>query len=77
MMNLRYAILGLLPVVLGCANPDTNACASYIKNNQAVASPYCGSFTKSVVTATTGLPTWATNCASKPSQISKECSCYW
>ncbi|OBT72934.1 hypothetical protein VF21_08491 [Pseudogymnoascus sp. 05NY08] len=77
-MNLRYAILGLLPVaVLGCANADTNSCASYIKSNQAVASPYCATFTTKVVTATTGLPAWATNCDSKPSQISKECSCYW
>ena len=73
----RYAALGLLPVALGCLNPDTNACASYINNNQATASAFCATFTQSVVTATTGLPSWASNCGNKPSQLSKECSCYF
>jgi pectate lyase len=72
-----YAVLALLPVVLGCANPDSNACASYISANKATASPFCATFTQSSVTATTGLPSWASNCSNKPSQISKECSCYW
>uniref|UniRef100_L2FK51 Pectate lyase n=1 Tax=Colletotrichum fructicola (strain Nara gc5) TaxID=1213859 RepID=L2FK51_COLFN len=31
--------------------------------------------TNSTVTATTGLPAWATNCSNKPSQISAECTC--
>lgn len=71
----RYAFLALLPAVLGCTNPDTDPCASYISANQATASPFCATFTKSTVTATTGLPAWATYCSSKPSAISKECSC--
>ena len=73
----RYSLIALLPVVMGCANPDSNACASYISANQATASPFCATFTQSSVTATTGLPAWASNCSNKPSQISKECSCYW
>lgn len=73
----RYAALGFLPVALGCLNPDTNACASYINANQATASAFCATFTQSVVTATTGLPSWASNCGNKPSQLSKECSCYF
>lgn len=74
----RYAFLPFLPFALGCANPNSNACASYISANKAVASPFCASFTAgAAVTATTALPAWATNCSNKPSQISKECSCYW
>ncbi len=73
----RYALLAVLPAVLGCANPDSNACASYISANKATASAFCATFTKSTVTATTGLPAWASNCSNKPSQISKECSCYY
>ncbi|KAK4098447.1 polysaccharide lyase family 3 protein [Parathielavia hyrcaniae] len=72
----HYALLGLLPVALGCLNPKSNACASYISAN-AAASAFCATFTQSQVTATTGLPAWATNCSNKPSMISKECSCYY
>ncbi|KAK6531852.1 hypothetical protein TWF694_003017 [Orbilia ellipsospora] len=74
---LLLALASLVPSALGCANADTNACASFIKSQAATASPYCASLTKSVVTATTGLPAWATNCSNKPSMISKECSCYY
>jgi pectate lyase len=73
----RYSLLGLLPVVFACTNPDTDPCASYISAQKATASPFCATFTKSTVTATTALPAWATYCSSKPSLISKECSCYW
>ncbi|KAJ2902957.1 hypothetical protein MKZ38_010609 [Zalerion maritima] len=73
----RAALLALVPVVLACANPDTNSCASYIASNAATASPFCATFTQSVVTATADLPAWASNCSSKPSHISKECSCYY
>ncbi|KAI1264595.1 pectate lyase [Xylariaceae sp. FL1019] len=85
----RYSLLALLPVVLGCANPDGTYTSSYTahpflfslslfpRTLAAVASPYCATLTKSSVTATTGLPSWATNCSNKPSQISKECSCYY
>ncbi|KAK9415178.1 putative Pectate lyase [Seiridium unicorne] len=68
----KYALVGLLPLVLGCANPDTDSCASYISGHATV----CSTFLNSAVTATTGLPTWASACSNKPSAISKECSCY-
>ncbi|KAL3293823.1 pectate lyase [Colletotrichum asianum] len=71
----QYYILALLPAVLGCLNADTNSCASFIKSQSATASAFCATFTKSTVTATTGLPAWATNCSNKPSQISAECTC--
>ncbi|ETS78158.1 hypothetical protein PFICI_10220 [Pestalotiopsis fici W106-1] len=67
-----YALIGLLPVVLGCSNPDSNACASYISAHVTV----CSKYLNTAVTATTGLDSWASNCSNKPSQISKECSCY-
>lgn len=67
----------LFPLALGCLNPTSNSCASYIKSNSATASPFCATFTKSSVTATTSLPSWATNCSNKPSMISAECSCHY
>ncbi|KAK6544847.1 hypothetical protein TWF694_001528 [Orbilia ellipsospora] len=68
-------LLAFLPAAFGCLNANSNACASFIKSQVATASPFCATFTKSVVTATTGLPSWATNCSNKPSMISAECSC--
>jgi len=76
-MHAAFALLALVPATLGCLNADSNKCASYIKSSAAVASPFCASFTKSVVTATTALPAWATNCDSKPKLISAECSCHY
>ncbi|KAH6897370.1 pectin lyase fold/virulence factor [Thelonectria olida] len=73
----RYTLLSLLPVVLGCANPDTNECASYMANNAATASAFCATFTQSTVTETAGLPSWASACSYKPKHISKECSCHF
>jgi hypothetical protein len=73
----HYAVLAFLPLALGCTNPDTDPCASFMEAQLATASPFCATFTQSVVTATTGLPSWASNCNNKPSAISKECSCYF
>ena len=70
-------LLSLLPVALGCLNSKTNPCASFIKSNVAEASPFCATFTQSQVTATTGLPAWATNCSNKPKLLSAECSCHY
>lgn len=72
-----FTLIGLLPVALACLNENTNKCASYIKSNAATASPFCASFTRSVVTATAGLPAWATNCDNKPRLLSAECSCHY
>lgn len=65
----------LLPAVLACTNPDSDPCASFMTASSATASAFCKTFTQSTVTATTGLPSWATYCSSKPSAISKECTC--
>ncbi|KAH8666918.1 pectate lyase-domain-containing protein [Xylariales sp. PMI_506] len=62
----------LVPLALGCTNPESDPCASYISANKGV----CSTFFSTSITATTGLPSWASNCSNKPSQISKECSCY-
>ncbi|TRX91471.1 hypothetical protein FHL15_007695 [Xylaria flabelliformis] len=70
-----YGLLALVPFVRACTNPDSNACASFMTAQAATASAFCATFTKSAVTATAGLPAWATACDSKPSAISKECSC--
>ncbi|KAG9256927.1 pectate lyase-domain-containing protein [Emericellopsis atlantica] len=70
-------LLGLLPVALGCLNANTNPCASFIKSNAAQASPFCATFTQSQVTATTGLPAWATNCSNKPKLLTAECACHY
>lgn len=69
-------LLGLLPAALGCLNPTSNKCASYIKSN-AAASTFCATFTQSAVTATSALPAWATNCNNKPNLVSAECSCHY
>jgi hypothetical protein len=76
-MHAHLALLALIPVALGCLNADSNKCASYIKSNAATASPFCASFTKSIVTATAALPAWATNCDNKPKLLSAECSCHY
>ncbi|KAK6200626.1 hypothetical protein LQW54_009669 [Pestalotiopsis sp. IQ-011] len=68
----KYAFIAFVPLALGCANPDSNACASYISAHSTV----CSTFLNSAVTATTGLASWASNYSNKPSAISKECSCY-
>lgn len=76
-MHASLALFALIPVAWGCLNADSNKCASYIKSNAATASPFCASFTKSAVTATTALPAWATHCDNKPKLLSAECSCHY
>lgn len=67
---MRTSILfSIVPVVLGCANPGSDSCASYISGH--VAS--CATFLSTTITTTTNLPAWATACSNKPSAISKEC----
>ncbi|EPS37974.1 hypothetical protein H072_8302 [Dactylellina haptotyla CBS 200.50] len=75
MYQKEVLLLAFLPAALGCLNPGSNSCASFIKSQSATASAFCATFTKSTVTATTGLPSWATYCSNKPSMISAECSC--
>ncbi|KAI1273090.1 polysaccharide lyase family 1 protein [Xylaria sp. FL0933] len=70
-----YALLALAPLVRACTNPDSDPCASFMTAQAATASAFCATFTQSTVTATSALPAWASVCSSKPSAISKECSC--
>lgn len=70
-------LLTLGSVALGCLNANTNKCASFIKSQSGTASAFCATFTQNVVTATSALPAWATNCSNKPSLISAECSCHY
>ncbi|KUI53605.1 putative pectate lyase A [Cytospora mali] len=72
-----FPLLSLLPVVLACTNPESDSCASFLSANAATASAFCATFTQSTVTATAELPSWATYCSSKPSSISKECTCLY
>ncbi|KAL2258100.1 hypothetical protein VTK26DRAFT_8727 [Humicola hyalothermophila] len=78
-MHHYAALLPFLPVALGCLNPQSNACASYISANPAVVSPFCATFTAgpTPITETSALPAWATHCSNKPKEVSKECSCYY
>ncbi|KAF4977384.1 hypothetical protein FZEAL_6074 [Fusarium zealandicum] len=70
----RFTLLSLLPAVLGCANTETNACASAVANN---GEAFCATFTQNAVAEATGLPEWASACSNKPKNISKECSCHF
>lgn len=72
-----FVLLAVVSAALACTNPDSDSCASYMSANGATASAFCATFTQSTVTATAGLPSWASNCSNKPSAISKECSCYF
>lgn len=68
-------LLSLLPLVLGCNNPASHACASAYTASSSEASAFCATFTASTVTATTGLPSFASACDYKTHHLSSACSC--
>nr|AHC56281.1 polygalacturonase 3 [Monilinia fructicola] len=71
-------ILGFLAsIALACDNPKSpgHACASAFAASPVEAASFCATYTKSVNTATTGLPPFATACANKPKKLSSACSC--
>ncbi|KAK5634863.1 hypothetical protein RRF57_010576 [Xylaria bambusicola] len=68
---LYYALLALAPFAAACINLDTDPCASFITAQAATASSFCATFTRSIVTASTALPAWASVCSSKLSALSK------
>ncbi|KAJ5662191.1 uncharacterized protein N7477_009807 [Penicillium maclennaniae] len=68
-------LLSFVPLVLGCNNPASHACASVYTASAAEASAFCATFTASVVTATTGLPAFASACDFKPRHLSSACNC--
>ncbi|KAJ5700879.1 glycosyl hydrolases family 28-domain-containing protein [Penicillium malachiteum] len=69
-------VLSFLPLlVLGCDNPETHACASAYTASRSEAAEFCATFTASSVTATTGLPSFASACDYKVKHLSSACSC--
>ncbi|KAI7971268.1 hypothetical protein EIK77_007322 [Talaromyces pinophilus] len=65
----------LLPLALGCNNPADHPCAAVYTASRSAASEFCAAFTASTITATTGLPTWASACDNEVKQLSSACSC--
>lgn len=65
----------LLPLALGCNNPANHPCAAVYTASRSSASEFCATFTASTVTATTGLPTWASACGNEVKQLSSACNC--
>ncbi|KAJ5983692.1 hypothetical protein N7481_005791 [Penicillium waksmanii] len=68
-------LLSFLPLVLGCNNPASHACASAYTASSSAAAAFCATFTASKVTATTGLPSFASACDFKTGHLSSACSC--
>ncbi|KAJ6008367.1 hypothetical protein N7540_012343 [Penicillium herquei] len=69
-------ILSFLPLlVLGCDNPASHACASAYTASSSEAAAFCATFTASTVTATTGLPSFASACDYKVKHLSSACTC--
>ncbi|KFY77649.1 hypothetical protein V499_02996 [Pseudogymnoascus sp. VKM F-103] len=63
----------LLPLVLACTNPNSDACASAVS---VLGQAFCATYTTKVNTATTSLPAWASACSNKPTKISSVCTCF-
>ncbi|CAI7567376.1 unnamed protein product [Penicillium bialowiezense] len=68
-------LLSLLPLALGCDNPDTDACAAAYTASRSDAEAFCATFTTSKVTATTDLPAFASACGYSTKHLSSACSC--
>ncbi|KAJ5679217.1 endopolygalacturonase D [Penicillium macrosclerotiorum] len=72
----RALLLSLIPIALGCNNPETHACAGAFVSSSSAAAEFCATFTASTVTATTGLPdSFASACDYKTKHLSSACSC--
>jgi polygalacturonase len=68
-------LLALLPLALGCDNPANDACAAAYTASRSAADAFCATFTTSTVTATTGLPAFASACNYNTKHLSSACSC--
>ncbi|OKL61468.1 hypothetical protein UA08_03373 [Talaromyces atroroseus] len=64
-----------LPLALGCDNPAEHACAAVYTASRSAVNEFCATFTTETVTATTGLPEWASACSFEPKKLSSACSC--
>jgi polygalacturonase len=77
MRSFIFLASAILPIVLACESPDTHPCAASFVNNPASASAFCATYTKSVVTAVTGVPAlFSAPCLGKASSISSACTCF-
>ncbi|MCJ1482542.1 hypothetical protein MMC06_002708 [Schaereria dolodes] len=59
--------------VLAACNQDN--CYRALAGHSTSASAFCATYTKTVATATTGLPTYASPCSSSPARITSACDC--
>ncbi|KAJ9148486.1 Glycoside hydrolase, family 28 [Pleurostoma richardsiae] len=67
----------LASCALACSNPDSDPCAGAFVTSSAQIAGFCATYTKSVVTETTGFPTpFASICGYKSKKFSSACSCY-
>ncbi|KAK9786648.1 putative Endopolygalacturonase D [Seiridium cardinale] len=68
----------VLPVaVLGCSNPDTDACAGAFVSSSAEAASFCATWTAAAMTETTGVPeAFGSACGYKTKKLSTACACY-
>ncbi len=77
MLSTISLIVAIVPAILACENPDTHPCASAFVSNTALATSFCATYTKSVVTATTAIPSiFNSACSSKSQTISEACTCF-
>ncbi|KAG4413119.1 hypothetical protein IFR04_013736 [Cadophora malorum] len=65
----------ILPLALACDNPKNDACAYAMTASSGVAGPFCATYTTAVVTATSGLPAFASACNNAYKKLSSACSC--
>lgn len=64
-------------VVLGCSNPDTDACAGAYVSSSAAAASFCATWTAAAITETTAVPdAFGSVCGYKTKKLSSACSCY-
>ena len=55
---------------------NTDNCLRALRGSSLAASAFCTTYTKSIQTATSAIPTYATSgCADSPSRVSSACSC--
>ncbi|KAH7413260.1 BcPG3, endopolygalacturonase 3 [Cadophora sp. MPI-SDFR-AT-0126] len=74
-MRSSVFIGALLPLALACDSPKNDACASAMTASSGVAGPFCATYTTAVVTATSGLPAFASACGNASKKLSSACSC--
>lgn len=79
-MRASTVLASLLTIVSASPQLDRRACShdnclrAFI-GSSATAATFCATYTTSVLTATIGLPTYATQCSNLPSRVSTACSC--